>query len=60
LIEASGRNIYTGGKAAMMALGLPGGYPRLPLRPYGEPHLTQLREGFAKLGIMPSTAQAAD
>ena len=60
LIEANGRNIYTGGKAAMMALGLPGGYPRLPLRPYGEPHLTQLREGFAQLGIMPATAQAAD
>jgi dihydrodipicolinate synthase/N-acetylneuraminate lyase len=60
LIEANGRNIYTGGKAAMNALGLPGGYPRRPLRAYGEPHLTQLREGFAKLGIHGAMAKAAE
>jgi len=60
LIDANGRNIYSGGKAAMMSLGLPGGYPRTPLKAYGEPHLTQLREGFAKLGIFGPRAAAAD
>jgi len=45
------RNMYSAVKAAMNMVGLPGGYPRLPLRPLGEPHLTQLREGLTKFGV---------
>lgn len=45
------RNMYSAVKAAMNIIGLPGGYPRLPLRPLTEPHLTQLREGLAKFGV---------
>ena len=59
LIEANGRYMYSAAKAAMNVLGLPGGYPRLPLRPLREPHLTQLREGFEKLGIRGLPAKAA-
>lgn len=51
LIEANGRNIYSSGKAAMNVLGLPGGYPRLPLRPLAESHLEELRTGLAEIGI---------
>ena len=58
LIEANGRSgrrrcvdMYSAAHAAMNVLGLPGGYPRAPLQPVGEPHLTELREGFEELGI---------
>lgn len=59
LIEDNGRYMYSAAKAAMNVLGLPGGYPRLPLRPLGEPHLSELRQGFERLGITGATAQAA-
>jgi 4-hydroxy-tetrahydrodipicolinate synthase len=60
LVEANGRYMYSAAKAAMNVLGLPGGYPRLPLRPLGEPHLSELRAGFERLGITGASAQAAE
>jgi hypothetical protein len=43
----------------MNILGLPGGYPRLPLRPL-EPALREkLRAGLERLGLAPSTAARA-
>jgi 4-hydroxy-tetrahydrodipicolinate synthase len=51
VMSGNGRNGYAAVKAAMNLLGLPGGYPRLPLRPLGEPHLTELRTGLGKLGL---------
>ena len=60
LIEANGRYMYSAAHAAMNVLGLPGGYPRAPLQPFGEPHLTELREGFEELGICGTRAMAAE
>jgi 4-hydroxy-tetrahydrodipicolinate synthase len=51
VMSGNSRNGYAAVKAAMNLLGLPGGYPRLPLRPLGEPHLTELRTGLGKLGF---------
>jgi 4-hydroxy-tetrahydrodipicolinate synthase len=51
VLSAGGRNGYTAVKAAMNLQGLPGGHPRLPLRPLGEPHLSEIRNGLAKLGF---------
>lgn len=59
LIEANGRYMYSAAKAAMNVLGLPGGYPRLPLRPLGEPHLSELRMGFENLDISVESVKAA-
>jgi dihydrodipicolinate synthase/N-acetylneuraminate lyase len=42
--------MYPATKAAMNIRGLPGGYPRLPLKPLGEPHLTELRDGLKRFG----------
>ncbi|MCY3873305.1 MAG: dihydrodipicolinate synthase family protein [Rhodobacteraceae bacterium] len=60
LIEANGRYMYSASHAAMNVLGLRGGYPRAPLQPVGEPHLTELREGFEELGINGTRAMAAE
>lgn len=60
LIEGNGRYMYSAAHAAMNVLGLPGGYPRLPLKPVGEPHLTELREGFEALDITGTRAMAAE
>ena len=60
LIEDNGRYMYSAAHAAMNVLGLPGGYPRAPLQPVGEPHLTELREGFEELGITGKRAMAAE
>jgi 4-hydroxy-tetrahydrodipicolinate synthase len=49
-LDRDGRNMYCATKAAMNIRGLPGGYPRLPLKPLGEPHLTKLRDGLKRLG----------
>ncbi|MDP6805238.1 MAG: 4-hydroxy-tetrahydrodipicolinate synthase [Rhodospirillales bacterium] len=46
----NGRTMYPATKAAMNIRGLPGGYPRLPLKPLGEPHLTELRDGLKRFG----------
>jgi 4-hydroxy-tetrahydrodipicolinate synthase len=57
------RNMYCAVKASMNMLGLPGGYPRPPLRPLTEPHLTQLREGLQRFGVpgdSGAVAQAAE
>ncbi len=59
LMGAGGRNPYAAVKAAMNILGLPGGCPRLPLRPLGEPHLTELRKGIESLGFAKPEAAAA-
>ncbi len=45
------RNMYSAVKAAMNIIGLPGGHPRLPLRPLEEPHLSQLRDGLIRFGV---------
>ena len=46
-----GLNYYVAVKAAMNYFGRPGGYPRLPLRPLGEPQLSELGAALAKLGV---------
>lgn len=51
LMLGNGRNLYCSIKAAMNVLGLPGGYPRLPLRPLNDDHMRELRDGLAKLGL---------
>ena len=47
------RNGYAAIKAAMNLFGRPGGYPRPPLRPIGEPDLSEIRDGLARLGHQP-------
>ena len=60
LIDGNGRNIYCAFKAAMNIRGLPGGYPRPPLRPLGEPHLSELRQGFRDFGLSVAERAAAE
>ena len=60
LIEGNGRYMYSSAKAAMNVLGLPGGYPRPPLRPLARPHLDELRKGLERLGIKGLEAAAAE
>jgi 4-hydroxy-tetrahydrodipicolinate synthase len=60
LCTSWGMNLYVSTKAAMNLLGLPGGYPRLPLRPLA-PELTEkVRAGLVRLGLMQSAARAAE
>ncbi|MCS6932969.1 MAG: dihydrodipicolinate synthase family protein [Acetobacteraceae bacterium] len=51
LFVAEGRNLYCATKAAMNMLGLPGGHPRLPLRPLPPESEASLRRGMAALGF---------
>ena len=51
-------NMYCAIKAAMNEIGLPGGYPRLPLRPLTGAHLDRMRQGLARFGV-PTMRQAA-
>lgn len=51
------RNMYSAVKAAMNILGMPGGYPRRPLRPLTEPHLSDLREGLKRFGVPAANAR---
>jgi 4-hydroxy-tetrahydrodipicolinate synthase len=44
-------NMYCAIKAAMNEVGLPGGYPRLPLRPLAGAHLERMRRGLAEFGV---------
>jgi len=44
-------NMYCAIKAAMNEIGLPGGYPRPPLRPLTGGHLDRMREGLAAFGV---------
>ena len=60
LITANGRNMYCSTKAIMNMLGLPGGYVRPPLKPLGEPHLTELRTAVERLGIGKVRSAAAE
>ena len=60
LIDGGGRNIYAAFKAAMNVRGLPGGYPRPPLQPLGEPHLRELRQGFQAFGLSVAERAAAE
>ena len=57
-LSEGNRNMYSAVKAAMNMVGLEGGYPRLPLRPLEEPHLTQIRNGLERFGV--PHAQAVD
>jgi dihydrodipicolinate synthase/N-acetylneuraminate lyase len=43
--------MYCTVKAALNMMGLPGGYPRPPLQPLPEPHVSRLREGMRKFGF---------
>ena len=51
MVNGRGRNMYCSVKAGMNMLGLPGGYPRAPLRPLGEPHLSEIRDTLKGLGF---------
>ena len=44
-------NMYCAIKAAMNLVGLPGGEPRLPLRPLSGKHLDHMRQGLARFPI---------
>jgi len=59
LAIAEGRNLYCSTKAAMNMLGLPGGYPRLPLRPLSAAQSEDLRAGLERLGFDVKPAAAA-
>lgn len=54
-------NLYVSTKAAMNILGLPGGYPRLPLRPLAADLTARLKDELAKLGLVAgATSRAAE
>ncbi|MGE4562695.1 MAG: dihydrodipicolinate synthase family protein, partial [Rhodospirillales bacterium] len=59
LAMANHRNLYPAIKAGMNLQGLPGGYPRPPLRPLDEPDITELRDGMNILGfeLLPLAAE---
>ncbi|MDP6604165.1 MAG: dihydrodipicolinate synthase family protein [Rhodospirillales bacterium] len=48
----NGRNYYVSVKTAMNLFGRPGGYPRLPLRPLDEPHLSEMRSKLEERGLV--------
>ncbi|MSO53691.1 MAG: dihydrodipicolinate synthase family protein [Rhodospirillales bacterium] len=54
-----GINYYVGVKATMEIMGRNGGYPRLPLKPLSDRELAKMRDGFARLGLLPDRRQAA-
>ncbi|MSO54106.1 MAG: 4-hydroxy-tetrahydrodipicolinate synthase [Rhodospirillales bacterium] len=58
LMSTNGRNYYTSVKTAMNILGLPGGFPRRPLTLLGEPHVSQIKQGLAELGVRKVAAAA--
>ena len=51
LLSPEDQNMYCTVKAALNMMGLPGGFPRPPLRPLRESHLKKLREGMRNLGF---------
>ena len=59
LVNGNGRNMYCSTKAIMNMLGLPGGYPRKPLLPLGEPHLSELKAEVEKQGLFRLHAKKA-
>ena len=50
-------NMYCAIKAALNELGMPGGYPRLPLRPLAGAHLERMRRGLAEFGVPRATGE---
>lgn len=52
-------NLYVSTKAAMNILGLPGGYPRLPLRPLAADLTARLKDELVKFGLTPAAAARA-
>lgn len=46
-----GWNMYCATKAAMNLIGLPGGYPRLPLRPLAAAEVARLKDGLERFGV---------
>lgn len=54
-----GWNMYVAIKAAMNLRGLPGGYPRPPLRPLPDSEIAILRDGLDRLGVPHAAAVAA-
>ena len=60
LCLANNRNLYPAIKAGMNLQGLPGGYPRPPLRPLNGDEIEELRVGMQRLGFDVSAAAAAE
>ena len=58
LLNGNGRNYYASLKAAMNIVGLPGGWPRPPLRPIAGAQLEELRSGLQAIGIVRDSAAA--
>lgn len=52
-------NMYCAIKAAMNLVGLPGGYPRLPLRPLAPADLDRMRKGLVDFGVPGARAAGA-
>ena len=48
----NGRNYYVSVKTAMNLFGRRGGYPRLPLRPLREPHVSEMRSKLEERGLV--------
>jgi 4-hydroxy-tetrahydrodipicolinate synthase len=59
LLNAKGRNQYAAIKALMNILGLPGGQPRLPLRPLTPAQVEELAVDAAALGLPVRSRRAA-
>ena len=51
-------NMYCAIKAAMNEVGLPGGCPRMPLRPLTGAHLERMRQGLAEFAVPRRTREA--
>ena len=60
LYHDKGRTLYCSIKAGMNLQGLPGGYPRPPLRPILEPDLTEIRIGMEQMGFKIVSRAAAE
>ena len=58
IVDSPNRNIYASFKAAMNLRGLPGGYPRLPLRPLPADEMAKLRRGLESVGVSTIAAVA--
>ena len=59
LLNAKGRNQYAAIKALMNILGLPGGQPRLPLRPLTPAQVEELAADAAAIGLPVRSRRAA-
>jgi 4-hydroxy-tetrahydrodipicolinate synthase len=58
VVRQNGDNLYAVLKAAMNIIGLPGGYPRSPLKPIAGKHLADLEHGLRRLGLVSANRKA--